>query len=58
MDNILKYVTENALILIPVLYILGAMLKNLQSVEDRYIPFYTACIWYTILDSHARFQRR
>ncbi len=39
MDNILKYVTENALILIPVLYILGAMLKNLQSVEDRYIPF-------------------
>lgn len=39
MDNILKYVTENALILIPVLYILGAMLKNLQSVEDRFIPF-------------------
>ena len=39
MDNILKYVTENALILIPVLYILGAMLKSLQTVEDRYIPF-------------------
>ena len=39
MENILNYITENALILIPVLYVLGTMVKGLESVEDRFIPF-------------------
>lgn len=38
MENIMNYVAENALILIPVLYILGYMLKGTQKVEDKYIP--------------------
>lgn len=38
MENIMNYITENALILIPVLYILGAMLKGTQKIEDKYIP--------------------
>lgn len=38
MENIMNYITENALILIPVLYVLGAMLKGTEKVEDKYIP--------------------
>lgn len=38
MENIMNYITENALILIPVLYVLGAMLKGTQKIEDKYIP--------------------
>ena len=34
----INYVTENALILIPVLYILGSILKGTSKVEDKYIP--------------------
>ena len=29
---------DNALILIPVLYVLGAILKGTEKVEDKYIP--------------------
>jgi Mn2+/Fe2+ NRAMP family transporter len=36
--DILKYVTEQALILIPVLYIIGMMLKS-SNVKDNYIPW-------------------
>lgn len=35
--DILKYVTEQALILIPALYVIGMILKN-SSVNDKYIP--------------------
>lgn len=34
----INYVTEKALILIPVLYILGLILKGTSKVEDKYIP--------------------
>ena len=34
----MDYVIENALILIPVLYILGAFLKGLENIKDKYIP--------------------
>lgn len=34
----INYVTENALILIPVLYILGAILKGTNKIDDKYIP--------------------
>lgn len=36
--EILTYVTENAIILIPVLLILGQIMKNLQFIPDRFIP--------------------
>lgn len=38
MENLMNYITENALILIPVLYILGVMAKNTEKIEDKYIP--------------------
>lgn len=41
MNNIdlMKYITERALILIPVLYVLGIMLKNLPNIKDWTIPW-------------------
>lgn len=36
--EILKYVTEQALILIPVLYIIGYIIKNTELIKDKYIP--------------------
>lgn len=34
----LNYIVDNALILIPVLYIIGTFLKGLEVVNDKYIP--------------------
>ncbi len=34
----INYITENALILIPVLYIIGMILKDTNKVKDKYIP--------------------
>ena len=36
--EILKYITENALILIPVLLILGRIIKGIEAIPDKYIP--------------------
>lgn len=33
-----NYITENALILVPALYVLGMMIKNTEKVPDKYIP--------------------
>lgn len=33
-----QYIKEATLILIPVLYIIGNMLKGLESIKDKYIP--------------------
>lgn len=38
MDEILSYVTDQAIILIPVLYILGMILKGTEKFNDKYIP--------------------
>lgn len=38
MENILNYIVENALILIPVLYVLGSILKGTSKIDDKYIP--------------------
>lgn len=38
MQDIMSYVVENAVILIPVLYILGTMLKGTEKIDDKYIP--------------------
>ncbi len=36
--EILKYITENALILIPVLLIIGQIIKSIEKIPDKYIP--------------------
>ena len=36
--EILNLITENALICIPVIYIIGMMLKGLEKVQDKFIP--------------------
>ncbi len=36
--DFINYITENALILIPVLYIMGMILKDTNKVKDKYIP--------------------
>lgn len=33
-----NYITENALILIPVLYIIGMILKDTERIKNKYIP--------------------
>lgn len=47
-----KYLVENAYVLIPVLYILGNILKDLKFIADKYIPLLLltlgillACLW-------------
>ena len=34
----IEFITENALLLIPVLNIIGAIIKNIEKIPDRYIP--------------------
>ena len=34
----MEYITENALILIQVLYVIGMYLKSLDFIKDKYIP--------------------
>ena len=34
----LEYITENALLLIPVLNIIGMIIKNIEMISDKYIP--------------------
>ena len=36
--EILSYITENALIFIPVLIIIGLIIKKLEFIPDKYIP--------------------
>ena len=36
--DILTYITENALILIPVLIIIGQIIKNIEKIPDKWIP--------------------
>lgn len=35
-----NYITDNALILIPALYVLGMIIKNTEKIDDKYIPVY------------------
>lgn len=37
--NLMDYIVEQALILIPVLYILGLMLKSTEKIKDWTIPW-------------------
>ncbi len=36
--EVLGYITERALILIPVLNIIGMIIKKLEKINDKYIP--------------------
>jgi hypothetical protein len=36
--EIINYITENALILVPVLLIIGQIVKNIKVVPDKFIP--------------------
>lgn len=36
--EILNYIAENALILIPVLIIIGQIIKNIEKIPDKWIP--------------------
>ena len=36
--EILNYILDNRLVLIPVLYILGEFIKRTESIKDKYIP--------------------
>lgn len=36
--DILEYIVDKALILIPVLNILGMILKNMEKIPDKFIP--------------------
>ena len=36
--EVANYIVQNALILIPALYILGMILKSTQKIWDKYIP--------------------
>ena len=38
MEMLKDYIVDNALILIPVIYVLGMMLKGTEKVSDKYIP--------------------
>ena len=33
-----QYIVQNALVLIPVLYVLGMLIKNTKKIDDKYIP--------------------
>lgn len=34
----IEFITENALLLIPVLNIIGAIIKEIEKIPDKYIP--------------------
>jgi len=38
MSDFMSYITENAIVLIPVLYIIGTIFKNTEKFPDKYIP--------------------
>ena len=37
--EILNYIVENRLILVPVLYIIGEFIKRTEYIKDKFIPF-------------------
>jgi hypothetical protein len=38
MENVLNFIVDNALVLAPVIYVIGAILKGTEVVKDKYIP--------------------
>ena len=38
MEMLKDYILDNALILIPAIYVIGAILKGTELIKDKYIP--------------------
>ena len=38
--NFTRYITDHALVLIPVLYIIGMIIKNTEKIKDKYTANY------------------
>lgn len=38
MESLQTYIVENALVLVPVLLVIGAIIKNTQVIKDKFIP--------------------
>lgn len=38
MENVLNFIVDNALVLVPVIYVIGTILKGTEVVKDKYIP--------------------
>ena len=38
MENVLNFIVDNALVLVPVIYVLGSILKGTEVIKDKYIP--------------------
>ena len=36
--DIMNFITENSLILVPALYIIGIIIKSTDAIRDKYIP--------------------
>lgn len=51
MENLLKFIPENLLILITAAYVLGMFLKKLESIKDKYITsiLMLFCITFAVL---------
>ena len=40
--DFLKYISENLLILIPVVYVVGMLIKGTEKIKDKFIPIILA----------------
>ena len=38
MENVLNFIVDNALVLVPVIYVIGSILKGTEAIKDKYIP--------------------
>ena len=38
MENVLNFIVDNALVLVPVIYVIGSILKGTEVIKDKYIP--------------------
>ena len=54
----MNYIVENCLILIPVLYVIGAIVKGVEIIKDKYIPLVLLPIGICNLDETKAFQIR
>lgn len=38
MDNLQNYIKPELLVIVPVIYIIGLIIKNTEKIKDKYIP--------------------
>lgn len=44
MTDIMEYINPELLVLIPVLYVIGMVFKNIEMVKDKHIPLFLGLI--------------